>query len=597
MIGGIPLIFLGLVYIMPQSRAETWALKTAFLVLALCVLAMQAVLSSAKRPAGVGSRAAGGGVAFLAFAAWASISIFWSGNAPRHAFESILLALSAVLLAAPRINISARHLSFTIIGIAGVEAIRVMLSQHGTALALTERMAGSFVNANHYAVILLAAYGIALAYALRRNGMAGFLLHLFAAILLASAVLSKSRSVLLGAMATLLTIAISGGGRMRKILAASVVAAAILLSPGMILGRLSDQVAGTEPFAFARTQIWASAARMIRGHPLGGVGLGAFGDYFKQFRPEKLYLMSTDYAHNEFVQVAAELGLIGVGLAIWALLALFARFRARLNPDFDQYPLAICLVPIAISAFFDFTLHVPVIAVAAILCLLPNFAQGTGSAVRGRNIPGFVLLVSFGLVLLTASVWAGLYAASQVAYARGARMFSAGNAAAAVPLFELSAKLGPNPEALVAIAACEMDPGRRETNLFRAIRLRHAWLPPRIDLFELCLARGDRIQCAEMIEEARKLDPFGLQPRLLDIRMAIETGRLKDARRDLNHAQTRWPNNVDLWFEEARIAEARGDRAAARRILETILSRHPGAVYARRWLNAIGSSKKAEGGN
>lgn len=78
----------------------------------------------------------------------------------------------------------------------------------------------------------------------------------------------------------------------------------------------------------SRFSAWKSTLQMIKEHPLLGTGLDTYVLKFRQY-------MSVDYehlagklamagfAHNHFLQVASDLGLIGLGIYLWLLLTFF----------------------------------------------------------------------------------------------------------------------------------------------------------------------------------------------------------------------------------------------------------------------------------
>ena len=84
-----------------------------------------------------------------------------------------------------------------------------------------------------------------------------------------------------------------------------------------------------------RMVIWSASMKAIKGHPFFGVGYGSFtkiyGDlqatYFldaKRTEVQKMLADSPDYAFNEYVQIAVELGL--VGLALFLFIVFFSLF-------------------------------------------------------------------------------------------------------------------------------------------------------------------------------------------------------------------------------------------------------------------------------
>ncbi len=59
---------------------------------------------------------------------------------------------------------------------------------------------------------------------------------------------------------------------------------------------------------------WQGAIRIIGDHPLLGTGLGTFKDLFLQYQQQPFHY--SKYAHNYFLQVGAEMGVIGLILAV-----------------------------------------------------------------------------------------------------------------------------------------------------------------------------------------------------------------------------------------------------------------------------------------
>jgi O-antigen ligase len=120
----------------------------------------------------------------------------------------------------------------------------------------------------------------------------------------------------------------------------------------------------------ARLPIWTDALSVARDFPLTGTGLNTFGIAMLQYQQafkNPLLLMA---AHNDYLQIAAEGGLL-LGLPIAIVLALFIReIRRRFREGADnvrtywiRVGAVIGLVAIAFQEFFDFTLEIPGAAV------------------------------------------------------------------------------------------------------------------------------------------------------------------------------------------------------------------------------------------
>jgi len=146
-----------------------------------------------------------------------------------------------------------------------------------------------------------------------------FLLLLAAIVLLVAIVFSFSRmgmiSVLvsLGAMAAVVWI-----GRRRAPLPAALivlllaggVATAAWVGVGPVVERF-EQLPQNEPLANAtegRMALWKNSAELIRAHPWTGVGLGCFQYAFTRVQRVGLAYVA-DHAHNDYLELAAELGL------------------------------------------------------------------------------------------------------------------------------------------------------------------------------------------------------------------------------------------------------------------------------------------------
>jgi hypothetical protein len=101
---------------------------------------------------------------------------------------------------------------------------------------------------------------------------------------------------------------------------------------------------------------WSAAAHQFLSSPWTGVG------------PDRLLTFHTadgtyaHFAHNEYLQVLADGGLIGAGLLLAAALALASRVRRR--DDLSSAAVA-ALVAFAVGGLFDFDWHLPVLALLA----------------------------------------------------------------------------------------------------------------------------------------------------------------------------------------------------------------------------------------
>jgi O-antigen ligase len=83
---------------------------------------------------------------------------------------------------------------------------------------------------------------------------------------------------------------------------------------GDILGRLKSIVFLSDGSSLDRKAIWQIAVRMIKDKPLFGQGLSTFMHNFPRFGRDYYHLKSgiIPYAHNCYLQIAAETGIVGL---------------------------------------------------------------------------------------------------------------------------------------------------------------------------------------------------------------------------------------------------------------------------------------------
>jgi O-antigen ligase len=90
-------------------------------------------------------------------------------------------------------------------------------------------------------------------------------------------------------------------------------------------------------------EIWGSAVRIWLSHPLFGVGSGGFRDVCPDLRYGPLYPFDpalprcASHPHNLYLEWLADLGLVGLGLFLWMIVALGRRFIAGLRPGLRDW--------------------------------------------------------------------------------------------------------------------------------------------------------------------------------------------------------------------------------------------------------------------
>ena len=156
----------------------------------------------------------------------------------------------------------------------------------------------------------------------------------------------------------------------------------VLLGGGFLLGRqgrpLGDVVVLHDIGTRDRWAMWQAALGMIRDRPIVGHGVNTFMANYLDYwvGGERM----PRYAHNCYLQVAAETGIVGLAAFLWLLAALFLRLgRAARVPPFDASRLllsGLCagLVAFAVQAGVDTNFYA--LRQAALFWVLAGMAVG-----------------------------------------------------------------------------------------------------------------------------------------------------------------------------------------------------------------------------
>ena len=270
------------------------------------------------------------------------------------------------------------------------------------------RASGTFVNKNHFATLLAMSLPLLI---FRASGQFTFFSHegknssplsntwwgIAGAFVAAALIASLSRAgVLAGGVVAMIAMALCAARRRSSsprflLLAIAVVLLAISVAAMTGLGSLlrSLLASGLGDGVSSRTLINAHTWNGITAFFPVGAGLGSFSTAFQRFQSPTL-LGYIEYAHNDYLQLCFELGIVGV--AVLLLLGLAAAHAARTlfraaPASRHLSPALACLLgalAFAIHAWFDFPAHIP--ALAIIVTLLFSVAANT-SLVAALQLP------------------------------------------------------------------------------------------------------------------------------------------------------------------------------------------------------------------
>jgi len=258
-----------------------------------------------------------------------------------------------------------------------------------------ESVTGTFVNRNHFSGYLEMIVPLALCLAIARMNMMTFgikgfreklllwtskgilvnVLILAAAVSMSLAiVLSNSRSglVVLGFTVFLLlgfSVAAFSRTGFRQPWVGKTVRATFLcvtiLAVSVGVGSTIRRFALDDLLHEDRPQYWSSTVEIIGDFPLFGTGLGTFASAYGAYEKTSSSDMQLVHAHNDFLEYAAELGLVGsvllVGGVLYLAVSAYLVWRQRRNAQARALALGgiVSLAGIGLHAVTDFNLHIP----------------------------------------------------------------------------------------------------------------------------------------------------------------------------------------------------------------------------------------------
>ncbi len=192
--------------------------------------------------------------------------------------------------------------------------------------------------------------------------------------MLLAILLSVSRGAFLATLFSLMVLGLVGLGTGRRrfrhwwlpagLLTVVFSLALVFLPPDRLIFKIGQKASSEAISTDARTRMWRDAIRLIGVYPLFGCGLNAYESCLMPYQTA-LPMFTVDYAHNDYLQAAAEQGIAGLWLWL-ALAALVLRSLwkviTRSSWPEERYRSLACLgsfAAIALHSLVDFNLHIP----------------------------------------------------------------------------------------------------------------------------------------------------------------------------------------------------------------------------------------------
>ncbi|MDI6726174.1 MAG: O-antigen ligase family protein [Smithellaceae bacterium] len=159
---------------------------------------------------------------------------------------------------------------------------------------------------------------------------------------------------------------------MLALLAAAILAAVVFASWDGLERRFAD----LEHHHVSRLSVWQDSLWIVRDYPAIGTGLGTFEDAYMRYQTTQPRV-SFDHAHNDYLELLTDIGIVGFLLAaamtLFFFLPLFRRWKTKrgmFGKCLGAGGLSSCLA-IAAHSFVDFDLHIPANALLfAVVCAI-----------------------------------------------------------------------------------------------------------------------------------------------------------------------------------------------------------------------------------
>jgi O-antigen ligase len=286
-------------------------------------------------------------IAMIGLLVWSALSFAWAqypstalGGAGRYALELVLIPMG---YAAMR---ERRHLVWVMVAFvsgAAFSALYGFLNPAAIGSAASGRLTGSLGDANAEATVLAAALPmlvglLALGWRSARVRMLGLV---GVALLFAGLVDTVSREGLV-ALGAVLVAAVVFGGRWRGQAAAIlVIGVVVVLGYFFVLAPLSARQRVTSGDTSGRSSIWTIAMRVVKDHPVLGVGTDNFilveSRYIEQpgLINANFIIVEPKVAHNTYLEALVDLGIVGA-VATLAILALCLAAAVRAAWTFER---------------------------------------------------------------------------------------------------------------------------------------------------------------------------------------------------------------------------------------------------------------------
>ena len=246
---------------------------------------------------------------------------------------------------------------------------------------------GTYGNRNHFAGLLEMILPGTVAFGLAIRGLGGIVVLCVATLIFLGIVFSLSKMGFVAALGGLFVMGALGLGarlpsRTRWLaiagLAAIVLLALVALPPDQVVNGIGG-VFADDSTGEGRFPIWADSLHLVAAYPVFGVGLGSYGNAFLKYQTAVVD-RTFDHAHNDYLELLADLGVFGFVLLAGFVFLIFRRAAAAAKRRSDgniRYLGLGCvggMAAIGLHSLTDYNMYVP--ANAFVFAWIAGIAAG-----------------------------------------------------------------------------------------------------------------------------------------------------------------------------------------------------------------------------
>ena len=169
-----------------------------------------------------------------------------------------------------------------------------------------------------------------------------------------------------------------------------VLAALFVVAPGDVLNRLQSTFNAQDPANQDRFAMLEIGARIIRDHPLTGVGPNMVSGVYERYRPDYAVNRSNPHLHNVPIQIAAERGLPALAVWIWFVVLLAKTLVQQFRQQHDRVLAATGLAAVVgmlLAGLFEYNFgDSEFLMLFLVLVTLPFAAQRDAPAELDRRV-------------------------------------------------------------------------------------------------------------------------------------------------------------------------------------------------------------------